>query len=289
MSTSDTSTVGASTDQQKYYDPAEVEAYVAEVTNTIKTLQARLTDAVRRAEVAEQSTGGDRQPETASLGRALLLAGEVADKTIADADARGAEIIRAAEDRAVAIIEAANHEAQRLVEAAGGAAAEVFQKGEARLLAAVSAFMEGSEVLRGALARIEADATSWRSAVPSPSMAPTPAARSTFVPPPAAPAASPYARAAQDAAPPSRPPQPDLPGGVHNRASRNGLPSGDTPPEPPPYPQADSPWYPATAPAAPPMDSPRPDPGPPTTAPYYNYPPPPASGGTGERRPGGAG
>ena len=225
--------------QQKYYDPAEVEAYVADVTATIKTLQGRLQEAVRRAEHAEQTGPGDRgdppsgdyHPESASLGRALLLAGEVADKTIADADIRATEIVRAAEYRAAAIVEAAHTEARRLVDTASGAAAEVFQKGEARLLAAVSAFVEGSNVLRSALARIEGDATSWRHSGRTPTTSdrpssdcptsdPAPAGPVVMTPPPALHQAL---ERQPDYGPPSGPAgPPDQPGGVHNRATRNG-------------------------------------------------------------------
>jgi len=249
--------------QQKYYDPAEVEAYVADVTATIKTLQARLQEAVRRAEHAEQSgpgerwdqASGDYHPESASLGRALLLAGEVADKTIADADTRAAEIARAAEYRAAAIVEAAHTEARRLVDTASGAAAEVFQKGEARLLAAVSAFVEGSNVLRAALSRIEDDATSWRNsgrtrptsdrpASDLPPLDPAPAEPLVMTPPPALHQAT---EQQPDYSPPPGPAgPPDQPGGVHNRATRNGhrpVPDvaavdrsvRDAPPTGPPY------------------------------------------------------
>jgi hypothetical protein len=276
MSTSD-----APPGQQKYYDPAEVEAYIRDVTETIKALQARLEETTRRADAAERYMG-ERNPETASLGRALLLAGEVADKTIADADIRAGDIIRGAEDRAVAIIEAANGEAQRLVDAAGGAAAGLFQKGEARLLAAVSAFMEGSNVLRSALSKIEEDAASWRSSVRGPQSpsAPPP------TPPPVAPTVSPYsgspfAPAPEATAPASRPAQPDLPGGVHNRAYRNGTQSDGGGPEPARVPSAQpDPFRTAQSPY-PGGPGPREvdEPPPPTSAPYYRFPPPPAAGG----------
>jgi cell division septum initiation protein DivIVA len=145
---------------QRFYDPTEVEAYVNEVTGTIRTLQARLVEAERRADQA--GLPGDQHPETATIGRALLLAGEVADKTIAEADARAAQIVGAAEDRAADIVSAAKADADRMIDRARDAAAEMFQRGEARLLAAVSAFVEGSDILRAELTRIEEDAASWR-------------------------------------------------------------------------------------------------------------------------------
>lgn len=264
--------------QQKYYDPAEVEAYVRDVTETIKTLQARLQEASRRAEAAERALDGDAQPETASLGRALLLAGEVADKTIADANAKAAEILKAAEEKATEIIERANSEATRLVDAAGGAAADVFEKGEARLLAAVSAFMEGSNVLRAALGRIEEDATSWRKTA----RAPRPEAPET-----------PNAPALHDEAPapaPTSQPEPPLSGGSADTApslagtptmapppmgappvaSPNGIPregAATRPPyrapDTPASPISDAPWYPPSRltrypGSIPPPDSPAP-------------------------------
>jgi len=145
----------------KYYDPAEVEAYVNDATTTIRTLQARLADAARRADEAEQALG-DCQPEAASLGRALLLASEVADKTVAEAEAHAAEIVRAASEQAAAIIATAELEAHHLVDAAHGAATDIFRDGEARLMAAVSAFVEGSTVLREELAKVGEDAARWR-------------------------------------------------------------------------------------------------------------------------------
>lgn len=219
--------------QHKYYDPGEVEAYVADVTNTIKTLQGRLQEALRRAEHAEQEHRegdqpyGDAAAESASLGRALLLAGEVADKTIADADARAAEIVGDGQRRAAAIVEAAQSEARRVVDAAGGAAAEIFEKGEARLLAAVSAFVDGSNVLRSALARIEEDATDWRhlGRPPVPPQRQPPewerpdSASST---PPPSPHQSGDAGASYGP-PPDRSGPPDLPAAVHNGAGRNGF------------------------------------------------------------------
>jgi len=81
--------------ETRYYDPDEVDTYVNDATNTIRTLNARLLDATRRADEAERALG-DKQTETASLGRALLLASDVADKTIFGAGATAAEIIRAA-------------------------------------------------------------------------------------------------------------------------------------------------------------------------------------------------
>lgn len=153
--------------EPKYYDPAEVEAYVNAATATIKALQARLTDAIQRAEASEAALDNS-QPETAGLGRALLLASEVADKTISEAEARAAEVVRAAEERGATLVAAAEAEATRLVDAARETAADIFRKGEARLLGAVNAFVEGSTVLREELAKVGDDATGWRVETPAP-------------------------------------------------------------------------------------------------------------------------
>ena len=94
----------------RQYDPVEVEAYVNDATATIRSLQVRLADAARRADEAEMALA-DCPPETASLGRALLLASDVSDKTIAEAETRAAEIVRLAGEQAVSIIAAAEDEA----------------------------------------------------------------------------------------------------------------------------------------------------------------------------------
>jgi cell division septum initiation protein DivIVA len=269
--------------QQKYYDPAEVEAYVRDVTETIKTLQARLQEASRRAEAAERALDGDSQPETASLGRALLLAGDVADKTIADANAKATEIIRAAEEKAADIVERANTEASRLIDAAGGAAADVFEKGEARLLAAVSAFMEGSNVLRAALGRIEDDATAWRKTAraPQPEAPETPnapalhgdasLAASAAQPGPhaaggppsgASPAAGSHPAAGTPTVTPPTLAPPTI--GSPNGAPRDGAGTRTPYPAPdaPTSPISDSPWYPPSRvtryPGSPPPGNPAP-------------------------------
>ena len=155
-------------DRATYYDPGEVEAYVKEATATIKALQARLQEEVRRADQAEVALG-DYHPESAGLGRALLLAGEVADKTISDADAKASEILESARAEAAAIVERGRHEAQEIVSKATAEAAAEYRIGENRLMAAVSAFVEGVDVLRGQLTKI-ADETS--SPAPEPPMAP---------------------------------------------------------------------------------------------------------------------
>jgi hypothetical protein len=136
-----------------YYDPGEVEAYVKEATATIKALQGRLQEEVRRADQAEAALG-DYHPESAGLGRALLLAGEVADKTISDADAKASEILESAKVEAGAIVERGRHEAHELVSKAKLEAAAEYRKGEERLMAAVNAFVRGVDVLRGELATI---------------------------------------------------------------------------------------------------------------------------------------
>lgn len=100
--------------------------------------------------------------ESGSLGRALLLADTVAAKTMADADAKAAEIIRVAEAQAAAIIATAQSDARRLVAAAQDAAAELFCHGEAQLLSAVGAFIDGSNMLRVELDRVRQEATNWR-------------------------------------------------------------------------------------------------------------------------------
>jgi vacuolar-type H+-ATPase subunit H len=252
----------AASDQQKYYDPAEVEAYVTDVTNTIKTLHARLLDATRRAELAEQ-TFGDQHADTASLGRALVLAGEVADKTIADADARAAEIIRSAEAGASGITQSAHDEANRLVDSARSAAADLFRSGETRLLEVVAAFVEGTNVLRADLEKITSHATSWRGTIPSAGPQPSRLSEGEdFIPAPPATSTTPTSSGNgrhdsptdQDRLPPpvwqgtqvnhlaTNPAEqsvvgdgtpgagwqpPDQPGEIHNRASRNSL--GDEP------------------------------------------------------------
>ncbi len=161
---------GGPSGQQKYYDPAEVDAYVADVTKTIKTLQARLKDAERRADLADLAEQRDQVAQAAGrAGTDGVNQARRADQTVAEAEDRAAAIVRAAEDRAAAIVGAANAEAYRLVDAARDAAADVFQTGEARLLAAVSAFVEGSNILRREMARIEKDATNWRDPARHPS------------------------------------------------------------------------------------------------------------------------
>jgi DivIVA protein len=189
------SSSGPSANPPKYYDPGEVEAYISEATTTITALQARLEELARRAADAEQALG-DYHPETASLGRALLLASEVADKTISDADARAEEIVRVADERAQEIVEAARKdadsvlvtarsEANRLINAATTAAADAVQVGEARLLAAVARFVESSNTLRAELAGVEDDATAWRGTInTSPGRSREHAV--AFVPPPVA-------------------------------------------------------------------------------------------------------
>jgi hypothetical protein len=207
-----------SSGESKFYDPGEVEAYINEATNTIKTLQARLADATRRSEEAERSMS-ESQPETASLGRALLLASEVADKTLSDADARAAEIVRAAQAEASTIIAASQRDADRLIDRAKEAAAAHYRVGQERLLAAVAAFVEGANVLRGQLTEVEEDSTRWQGSVPPPSAV-------------------------------DRPARTDILGGIHNRAVANGTrppapdsgadaesdPSIRVPPLPPPPP-----------------------------------------------------
>ena len=205
------SSSGPSAHPPKYYDPGEVEAYISEATTTITTLQARLEELARRAADAEQALG-DYHPETASLGRALLLASEVADKTISDADARAEEIVRVADVRAHEIVEAARKEADnilvtaqteanRLINAATTAAADAFQVGQTRLLAAVARFVEGSNTLRAELAGVEDDATTWRAEI-NPSSGRSREHAVAFAPPPVA-TAAPTARPSEEA--PSRP------------------------------------------------------------------------------------
>jgi cell division septum initiation protein DivIVA len=243
------STPEVSGGEQKYYEPAEVEAYVNDVTNVIKGLQASLREATVRAEAAERALA-DNHPETATLGRALLLAGEVADKTVAEADIKAEEIVRAAQDRASGITGAARSEAQRLVTTAREASADLYQMGEARLLAAVDAFIQGAEVLRGELATIKVEASTWRDSIAtSDASGMGSPSRAEFDPPPKAdpnangghtPGSGSADRTqstepgASSAAPSSRSAQanydamwrpsrsvPELPGGIHNRARLN--------------------------------------------------------------------
>lgn len=196
--------------EARYYDPGQVEAYINEVTNTIKTLQARLSEATRRAEEAERSVGDGQEPESASIGRALLLASEVAEKTISEADARAAEIVEAAHIEASAILAASQREADHLIDRAREAAAAHYRGGQERLLAAVHAFVEGANMLRHQLAEVEEDVTRGREPAP--------------VATPAPPAPDPQTRA-------------EILGGIHNRAGSNGVrpppPEGgtDAPPD----------------------------------------------------------
>jgi hypothetical protein len=189
-----------SINEPKYYDPAEVDTYVNDATNTIKTLQSRLAEATRRAEEAERAAA-EGKPETASLGRALLLASEVADKTISDADVKAAEIVHAAHERASSIIATAEADGRRVIESAQRAAVDVFRDGEARLLAAVDAFIEGSTVLRGELAKVHDEASSWRGSMHQPGGSPLQPEPRSHVP---------------------SPQRPDSPGGIHDRAPENG-------------------------------------------------------------------
>jgi len=158
MSTSDVS-VGS----QKYYDTVEVDAYIAETGVAITQLQERLQDAIRRAEVAEQRPSGVA-PDAASLGRALVLATEVADKTIAEADHRAAEIIQQAERDAASMVDAAREEAERLIAGARKTAAEAPSPGEPPLLAALDTFLGRSQQVREDLRLVEreAEACRWR-------------------------------------------------------------------------------------------------------------------------------
>jgi cell division septum initiation protein DivIVA len=158
MSTSDVS-VGS----QKYYDTAEVEAYIAETGVAISQLQERLQDAIGRAEAAEQRPSGVA-PDAASLGRALVLATEVADKTIAEADQRAAEIIQQAQRDAAGLVGAAREESERLVAAARQTAAESPSPGEPPLLAALDTFLGRSPQVREDLRLVEreAEACRWR-------------------------------------------------------------------------------------------------------------------------------
>jgi len=230
--------------QDRYYDPAEVEAYILEATTTIKSLQAQLREVTRRAEDAEHGQG--TQGETASLGRALLLASEVAEKTIADADSNAAQILRSAEDQAKALIEAAHAEGDRLVVAARGTAERAFQDSEARLLAAVNAFVEGSNILRDELSKVKLDVTKWREpsvdetyGPPDSVAAPIGPRGESATPPFTAPSLS--APPLTDGREPASPPYADLPGGMHNRASQaaergpgvepDGSPYAPTPPQ----------------------------------------------------------
>jgi cell division septum initiation protein DivIVA len=137
---------------QKYYAPADVEAYVAKVTKSVEVLHAQVREAERRAKQAEQALNDN--PEAAGLSQSLDHARQVAEQTIAEAHAKAAQILRAAEDEAAAIVAEANAEVSRLLAGARDAASEVFDTGEARLLAAVSAFVEGSHILRGEMARL---------------------------------------------------------------------------------------------------------------------------------------
>jgi len=66
------------------------------------------------------------------------------------------------------IVATADDDARRVIEAAKGAAASLFSSGEARLLAAVSAFVEGSNLLREEMAKVAEQATSWRDTPPPP-------------------------------------------------------------------------------------------------------------------------
>jgi DivIVA protein len=190
-------------DETKYYDPTEVEAYIEEATITIKNLQARLSESTRRAEEAERSAErsiDEGQPEPASLGRALLLASQVAERTIYDADIKAAEIIDAAKEAATVIIAAAQQDADRLVEAAEKAGAVYFRNAQDRLLVAVSAFVEGADILQRQLAELQEEASGWQDSTSTSAVTPA------DPPPPAA----------------DRGRSVDLPGGIHNHAGRNG-------------------------------------------------------------------
>jgi hypothetical protein len=149
----------------RYYDPNEVEAYIRDATTAIGMLQARLQEAVHRAEEAERKLA-DYKPETLGLGRALLLASDVADKTIADADGRVAEIMRVAQRQAAELIDNANAEALRVVDDARSVAADLIQQGYARLSAAVSSFVGSSQLLQAELSAIVDEARSPNGAGP---------------------------------------------------------------------------------------------------------------------------
>jgi len=142
---------------EKYYDPREVDAYIARATQTIRNLQARLVEAQRHAE-----QGGDAG-ESVDLDQRLRRAGQIAERTVANAHAQAAAIVGAAEKRAAAVMAAAHEEAHRLRDGAEAAAAEVFQAGEARLMDAVGAFVEGTDILRAELARMDAEGVRARS------------------------------------------------------------------------------------------------------------------------------
>lgn len=130
----------------RYYDPAGVDAYIAAATTTISELQDKLAAMLRLVAAAEHGVSSS-QADTMSLGRALLLTSEVADKIIADADVRAEEITAAANAHARSVVAAAATEAGRIIGQAQTVAAEILGRGEERLLDIVLPLAARSELV----------------------------------------------------------------------------------------------------------------------------------------------
>jgi cell division septum initiation protein DivIVA len=173
----------AAASQQKYYDAAEVEDYIAKVTATIKRLQDDVREQTWRADQAEQQSRAqaDRpaDPPPASVSQA-----------VSDAETRAASILYDAQRSADRLVAAAQAECARLIDTAGRTAWEQAQNREVRLLRAVDAFAQRSHQLGEDLHAIETEAAEWRLELAS--------ATSGYGPPPSNPNPDPPVSEAQE-------------------------------------------------------------------------------------------
>lgn len=142
-----------SSSESRYYDAEEVEAYIQQAEATFAELSGQLQTALARAEAAEGQIGGVSR-DRSSLGRALVLASEVADNTIAEADQQAARIRGEAEGHARQTMERAREEAARLT-AGNNARADR----EAAILAALARFDEQCQALQQDLDAVQREVT----------------------------------------------------------------------------------------------------------------------------------
>jgi cell division initiation protein len=139
------------------YDPDEVDDFLERVAVAVGDLQARLREAIDRADAAE-ATAADAQRQARSressetdetLRRTLVLAQRTADAAIKEAEETASRTLQAAEEQAARLLADARDQSARVVADADAEARRTADDTRQRLVQEVIALEEVRDALRG--------------------------------------------------------------------------------------------------------------------------------------------
>lgn len=139
------------------YDPDEVDDFLERVAVAVGDLQARLREAVDRADAAEarvadvERQARSREPSDTdeTLRRTLVLAQRTADAAIKEAEESASRTLQAAEEHAAQLLADARDQSARVVADADAEARRTADDTRQRLVQEVIALEEARDALRG--------------------------------------------------------------------------------------------------------------------------------------------